>query len=394
MSSRRRADNRTPEEKAADKLRYHEEHHVTVQQFKEIIRTLKEAFKAHARLGKKLDRNGPTAILSWQDVHNPAVSYTYTHAQRKVDFDYLLKKLIEVNDFHRLSKSRPGAKSSANTTPTAIGPVLQGLFFPADIDGYYAAIPDGVIAGLPNGTSLMSQLPLAKSGLVLRSTLLEIFYLYAWTRNLDDPNDGRRLRIDEAINAAFNGQVPALFTKVAVGLPKQKRKNGQVVLEQKYDRASNPANLNTIGAIRTYKPDYRPGASLEGVPPQNFGAGSFMGSSDFQILSALNYFPADQSLGRVQELLAAFAQQGRQLTVDQLRGELAREYELVRAVRKYYKAQRDADPSRQAIKRSRNEASKAKRKKKTKTGAVTVDLGNGQSYVKHVAPTTNVPVTL
>ena len=387
MSSRRRVDNRTPEQKAQDKLAYHESHHVTVKQFKDITHNLIKARKALGRLSKKLYTNGSSAVLSWQDASNPGVSYTYTLAQLKADTDFVNKSEAELVDYHRLSKSRPGVKSSANTTPTAIGPVLQNLFFPRAADGsplagYYAGVPAGVnIPGVPVGTDVLSLLPLASRGLVLRSTLLEVFYLYAWLRQLDDPNDGRRLRIDAVMAAAFNGNQPALFTKVAVGDPKQKRnKKGEIVIDQKFDRATNPNNLNTIQAVSTYKPNYHPRYGTAFVENQ------YMGSSDFQIVSALNYYSSVESQARVQEILNQYAAAGQPTTKEVLVQMLQREYEILRAVRRYYKAQRDADVTRIANKKAKSDASKASRKAKPKTGAVTVDAGNGQTIVRYVPP--------
>lgn len=387
MSSRhRRVDKRTPEEKARDKLKYHEDHHVTVKQFKDRVHKDVKSIKALNRLGKALHKAGPNAILSWQDARDPAISYTYTYAQHKADSDFVQKRISEHSDFFRLSRSRPGVKSSANTTPTAIGPVLQGLFFPQQA-GYYATVPAGV--NIPNGsggfvaegTDIMSLLPLASRGLVLRSTLLEVFYLYAWLRQLDDPNDGRLLRIDEPIAAAFAGNQPALFTKAPVGAPKPKRtKSGEVVMEQKYERAANPNNLNTLQAILTYKPNYHPRYG------NAFVSGQYMGSSDFQIISALNYYSSAESQGRVQQILQEFQAAGTPITPEQLQAALHREYEILRAVRKYYKTQRDNDPNRQAVKKAKSDAAKANRKAKPKTGAVTVDIGNGRSMVQYVAP--------
>ena len=381
MSSRRRVDNRTPEEKANDKLVYHQEHHVTVKEFKDIVHNLNKAWKARDRLAKLLYKNGSSAVASWQDARDPRISYTYTYPQLKVDTDYLFKKQTELIDYHRLSKSRPGVKSSANTTPTAIGPVLQGLFFP-ETQGYYANVPAGVeIPGAQPGADVLSLLPFARAGLVLRSTLLEVFYLYAWLRQLDDPLDGRRLKIDGVMQAAFNGTTPALFSKVAVGEPKQKRnRKGEVTLEQKFERAPNTAQLNTIQAINTYKPGYHPRYGTA------FVEGQYMGSSDFQILSALNYYSSNESQARVQQILAEYAARGNPMSREQLQAQLVREYEILRAVRKYYKAQRDANPERIANKKSKSDASKANRKAKPKTGAVVVDLGNGQSMVQYVAP--------
>jgi len=388
-SSHRRVDNRTSEEKAADKLKYHEDHHVDSQQFKVIVRQMSDRAKALQRLSKKLYSSGPNAKLSWQDARDVNISYVYDRAQLKADYDLFYKLMAELPDYFRLSRSRPGVKSSANTTPTAIGDVLKNLFFPTGVANYYGTVPagvqipqgvaaDGTITMVPEGTDVMELLPLAKQGIVLRSTLLEVFYLYAWLRQLDDPRDGRMIRIDDAMAAAFTQQ-PALFTKVAVGAPKPRRKrdkDGNVVYDQKYERAQNVNNLSTIGAIQSYKPNY---VTRHGMP---FAAGQFMGSSDFQIISALNYYSSEESRQRVAALLEQMAAQGTPLTMDQLLEQLQREYDILRTIRRYYKEQRDNDPDRVALKKAKSEAAKANRKSKTKDGKpVVVDIGNNRSML-------------
>ena len=382
MSSRRRVDKRTPEEKAEDKLKYHEDHHVTVKKFREHTHNVVKALKARDRLAKALYKNGSGTILSWRDISDPRISYTYTFAQLKADSDFLYRSVAELSDYHRLSKSRPGAKSSANTTPTAIGPVLRQFLFDRSRNGNYGPIlvPEG-INGLTPGSNIIDLLPFAANGFVLRSTLLEAFYLYAWHNRLDDPNDGRRLRIDALMNAVFNGTEPALFTKTPTGAFKEKRNDkGEVTIEYKYERAPNPNGLNTVQAILAYKPDYHPRWDTA------FGEGRYMGSSDFQILSALNYYSSAESRTLVQGVLDGYAARGESITAEQFQQALANEYEILRTVRKYHKAIRDANPERQAAKKAKNEASKLARKNKPKTGAVVVDLGNGQSMVQYVAP--------
>lgn len=211
---------------------------------------------------------------------------------------------------------------SVGNTIIVLGSVLQNLLFPKQT-GYYGGVPADVhISGVAAGTDLLSLLPFASMGLVFRKTIIEAFYLYAQVNRLNSAQDRRQVMIDANINAVFNGVQPALYAKIATVVPGR--------LSPSTEKVANVNGLNTIQALQAADPSYHPRYGTY------FGVGQLMGSSDYQLLSSLNYYLAKETQPYIDAIIAQYAQQGYVITVDSIRAALESEYQILNAVRRYY----------------------------------------------------------
>ena len=181
----------------------------------------------------------------------------------------------------RALESRSNA--ATGSTPVYIAPALQDLLFqPGALGPAPAGIPS-IIAG----EDLASQLPLASRGIILRTTLIEAWFLYCHVQGLIDPSDRLQIRIDARINAVFNGTIPALFGKELTRVKEIINRRGEVKKVYITEKVSNTGNLNTVAVIHSYNPEWIP----------DFGEGQYLQISDFSTLAGINYVSSADQLG-------------------------------------------------------------------------------------------------
>lgn len=323
----------TEDEKKAKEAYYR----VDAESFSDILLEITKLFGALMDLNAALARAGPGAWLGFPDGKGGLIPFTRGNLRSaRTQFQDAIK---ELKTYFRISIKghREPAKPAdfkATYTPVFAGEALRYFFG----GGFGAGSGFGVLNPLgadqtAQGGALMSQLPRAQQGYLLRNTCTMLFYIYSRQNSLQNPDNAQFTRSDEHMNAAFGGTIAASFWSIDTPVGQGTTKKGKVFT--KYNKVKVPmgqavadgiipAVLNTYGIIESKFPF----ANGEGFDPQNRTGQNptgYFNTYFYQNIASLNQFNRT-TLRTSPEYAAIFAE----IESPAVRQDMLNEHEIVK----------------------------------------------------------------
>jgi hypothetical protein len=139
--------------------------------------------------------------------------YEFSKKDLRATTALLVKSIKELSIYWKVSKKKPKAKIGPTSlkgtyTPIFAGEVLIEFFKQANNFGPLDVAKwkeTGVL-----GETVMSQLPYASQGYMLRNTLTMLFFLYVRSQELQEPENGQYSHMDDHMRKVFT-ELPAAF---------------------------------------------------------------------------------------------------------------------------------------------------------------------------------------
>lgn len=193
-----------------------------------------------------------TAISSQNKDEEP---YASLYNNEIKNYGELIKqKIQEPQSIQDRKRRNPLPENLAGIyTPVYAAQALQ-YFLTADPEKFGPINPLESFRTQVAGDALISNLPIAYQGYLLRNTAALLFYIYSYSNNLRDQQDPRFLRSDDLMNAAFGGDIPAAFYSF-------KNSNGKTVkipMDQAVSQGLISSPLNTYEVIKSNYRDFDP----------------------------------------------------------------------------------------------------------------------------------------
>ena len=170
-----------------------------------------------------------------------------------------------------------------------IGPVLRELLFPVDRPGYYGVYPFARVALTPDepnftDVDLLASLRLASSGIMLPTTLFDVFSIYCAIGELTGAHHRDQVLVSHDMFDAFAGPHPALYSRgPSVVRDISFDSIGNVKAKFMYRKLPNPQQLSTVDVLNDATPPYIYRYD------QPFEEGGIVGFTDCNELLKLNY---------------------------------------------------------------------------------------------------------
>lgn len=198
----------------------------------------------------------------------------------------LLKEIKDLSIYWKVSKKKPKVKAGPETLKGTYTPIFAGAvlreFFAADT-GFGPLDPAAWKTTGVMGEKLMDALPYAKQGFMLRNTLTMLFFLYARTMGLQEPENGQFSHFDAVMEKVFGKMEAAFYT--ADGVPK-------IEMAKAVEKGYIKAPITTQDVIRLKKPTFNEDKTpilKDATPDKQIYRKSFQ-NYFFQLLAASNYY--------------------------------------------------------------------------------------------------------
>ena len=198
----------------------------------------------------------------------------------------LLREIRDLSTYWKVSKKKLKIKSGPESlkgtyTPIYAGTVLRA-FFKAE-DGFGPLDPAQWKTTGVMGPKLMDALPYAKEGFMLRNTLTMLFFLYARTRDLQEPENAQFSHFDDIMKKVFTEMDAAFYT--AKGVPKMEM--GDAV-----KKGLIKAPLSTQEVIRLQRPTFNDDKTplIKDAPEDKQVYRKAYQNYYFQLLASSNYY--------------------------------------------------------------------------------------------------------
>ena len=210
------------------------------------ISDLAKAFQSLQTLTIQLTRAGPNAVLS---IPSDSGSVQFGKKELRQATSSFIQNLKDLKQHVRAARRKPRkpvepSSFSGVYTPVYVGDALRTFFNEANFG------PVDPATG--SRTLLVDNLPLAKTGYLLRNTITMLFFIHAYSEGLQNQANAQLTRSSPVMLKAFGGKIPAEFyTK------KEMDEKGNVVKTTKI-RMSDAVKqgvpqMNTYDTIRAYK---------------------------------------------------------------------------------------------------------------------------------------------
>jgi len=202
----------------------------------------------------------------------------------------LLREIKDLSTYWKVSKKKLKIKSGPESlkgtyTPIYAGAVLRA-FFEADTEAYAGFGPLDPAQWKTTkimGPKLMDALPYAKQGFMLRNTLTMLFFLYARTMDLQEPENAQFSHFDDVMKKVFTEMEAAFYT--VKGVPK-------MAMSEAVNKGLIKAPLSTQEVIRLQRPSFNDDKTpiIKDAPEDKQVYRKAFQNYFFQLLAANNYY--------------------------------------------------------------------------------------------------------
>lgn len=257
---------------------------VEVKEFYKILVDLVKNYTALNQLTTALASIGKGSYLAFPNPGSPGTFIPFHRKHLKSAQGKFAKRILDLRNYLRVARKKSKEPVDPSSLAGIYAPVYGGqalrYFFTAKPENFGPLQPLEATKTGATTEALMDSLDLAKQGYFLRNTGTMLFFIYAHVNQLQGQADASYAKVDDVMNAAFNGTIPAAFYRY-----REDGSTSKVTMDRAIELGLVPeGGLNTFQVIKRIHADFNTTRFAD--DPDN----TYFKTYFYQNMAALNYY--------------------------------------------------------------------------------------------------------